>query len=140
MNPYQTLQVYDKASIGVIRAAWAALVRECHPDGPAPNKKRTQALNDAYAILKDPVKRAALDQQLLESKRPKTAPKPENAKVPPRPQGMPGYPDGYPDPYLGMSQESIDSAIEDLSRATGAPPIVTDFLKFAHHQARRRAS
>lgn len=140
MNPYQTLQVYEKASIEVIRAAWAALVRECHPDGPKPNEKRTRALNDAYAILKDPVKRAAFDQQLLAAKaKPAKAHKVNRPTESTHGAQMPGHPPAYPDAYMGLSEESVDSAIDDLARAANAPPIITDFFKFAHHQARRRA-
>lgn len=142
MSPYQTLQVYEKASIEVIRAAWAALVRECHPDGPKPNEKRTRALNEAYAILKDPVKRAALDQEMLAAKpakRQRLNQEPPQATATHGAQ-MPGHPPAYPDPYMGMSQESVDGAIDDIARAANAPPFVSDLLKFAHHQARRRAS
>ena len=137
MSPYQVLQVAESASIEVIRAAWAALIRECNPDSPNPNEKRTRLLNEAYAILKDPEKRASLDQQLAAAKV-KPMREPARRRREARPESMPGFPPAYPDAYMGMTPEHVDDAIEDLVRAANAPPIVSDIFKFAHHQARRR--
>jgi curved DNA-binding protein CbpA len=136
MNAYDILQVSQTAPQEVIRAAWTALIRQCHPDSATPNKKRTQQLNDAYAILKDPQKRAILDAQLRSNAANKkervrqatraTAPDPHSPEM------------AYPQAYEGFSPEKIDEAIEELTRAAGAPPIVGEFMQFLHQQARKQ--
>lgn len=136
MNAYQILQVSNTAPVEVIRAAWSALVRQCHPDGPKADKAKTQRLNEAYAVLKDPQKRAALDQQLAAHANENGKAKVKRAVrqvVDPHPPES-----AYPDAYVGFSPGKIDEAIEELTRAAGAPPIVGDFMQFLHQQARRR--
>jgi len=133
MNAYQVLQVSDKASAEVIRAAWAALVRECHPDGPKPNAARARALNEAYAALKDPVKKVALDRQLAaKSEKPKPMRKRSTAVY-----AVPNYPAAYPDPYPGISQEDIDNAVDDMTSRMN--PLASLAVKIVYGQARRRA-
>jgi curved DNA-binding protein CbpA len=145
MNPYQTLEVSETASPYVIRAAWAALVRECHPDGPKPNEKRTQALNEAYAVLKDPDKKALLDQQLKlaarEQKSVKKSAVHEQKTV--KKQTVHGQEFAYPPAYPGFDQEDIDEALDDLTRqvtrSMGMPSIVNKLVNVAHRAARGRA-
>lgn len=132
MNAYEILQVSRTAPVEVIRAAWSALVRQCHPDGPRPDKLKTQRLNDAYAILKDPKKRAELDKQLATAHTNGKSKVRSAARHPHTPESA------YPEAYEGFSPEKIDEAIEELTRAAGAPPIVGDFMQFLHHQARRK--
>ena len=62
---YEILQVHESAEPEVIEAAYKRLVRKYHPDVSAsPNATElTQRLNQAYAVLSDPRKRAAYDQQ-----------------------------------------------------------------------------
>jgi curved DNA-binding protein CbpA len=135
MNPYQVLQVSEKASGEVIRAAWAALVRECHPDGPKPNPVRTRALNEAYAILKDPAKRQVLDASLRVPK--KTTAEPKRRRTQPQVRQethgdvMPAYPPAY---NLAFSEEVIADAIEDLKAEM--PPWAKVALDFAHRASR----
>jgi curved DNA-binding protein CbpA len=136
MTPYDILQVSHSAPQEVIRAAWSALIRQCHPDSPHADEKRTRHLNEAYAILKDPKKRAALDAHIkarAQSGRERvrqaarsTAPDPHSAEM------------AYPQAYEGFSPERIDEAIEELTRAAGAPPIVGEFMQFLHQQARKK--
>ena len=131
MNAYQVLQVSETASSEVIRAAWAALVRDCHPDGPKPNPVRTRALNEAYAILKDPAKRQVLDTSLRVPK--KTAEPKRRAAPQPRVRQethgdvMPGYPPAY---NLVFSEEVIAEAIEDVK--ADLPPWAKVALDLAH--------
>ena len=134
MNAYQILQVSNTAPIEVIRAAWSALVRQCHPDGPKPDKAKTQRLNEAYAVLKDPKKRAELDKLLAAHQANGKAKVKAAAAV----HHSPSPESAYPEAYEGFSPERIDDAIEELTRAAGAPPIVGDFIQFLHQQARRR--
>jgi hypothetical protein len=64
-NPYKVLQVDPSAEPEVIEAAYRRLVRKYHPDvNPAPEAgARMRQLIDAYAILRDPTRRAAFDRQ-----------------------------------------------------------------------------
>jgi curved DNA-binding protein CbpA len=59
-DPYEVLQVRPGADGEVIRAAYRVLARKYHPDlgGDA---ARMVALNDAWDVLGDPVRRAAYD-------------------------------------------------------------------------------
>lgn len=62
-DPYQVLGLSRDALPEVIRAAYRALAQKYHPDrnpGPAAGAAM-QALNQAYAILSDPPRRAAFD-------------------------------------------------------------------------------
>lgn len=67
MNHYDTLQVSRKASADVIRAAFRQLQGQYHPDRNPGNEtaaELSRAINAAYEVLSDPVKRAAYDAQL----------------------------------------------------------------------------
>jgi curved DNA-binding protein CbpA len=114
---------------------WAALIKQCHPDGPNSNPKRTRELNEAYAVLKDPKKRAALDAHLknhaANGKERVRAAARSTVQDPHSPESA------YPAAYEGFSPERIDEAIEELTRAAGAPPIVGEFMQFLHQQARK---
>ena len=133
MNPYEILQISKTATIEVIRAAWSALVRQCHPDGPKPDKLKTQRLNEAYAVLKDPVKKEALDRQLaVKIEKPKPVRERRQTAV----HVAPNFPNAYPDPYPGISQEDIDNAIEDMTSRMN--PLASLAVKIVYGQARRR--
>lgn len=60
---YDVLGVNEKASDEEIRHAYRQLAREWHPDkNPSPDAvAKTQELNEAYTVLKDPVKRSMYD-------------------------------------------------------------------------------
>jgi len=60
---YELLQVRQTADFEVIRAAYRALAQKCHPDLGG-SDARMAALNDAWAVLRDPHTRAAYDRQL----------------------------------------------------------------------------
>jgi len=93
---YEILEVHPKASAEVIKKAYQALARKYHPDLVEPSKRRwaeqrMQALNEAYATLIDPVKRARYDQDrvaLQESPQPGRA----SAGSQSRPYAPPGAP------------------------------------------------
>jgi len=60
MDLYEILQVSPRAEIDVIRAAYRTLARRHHPDlGGDP--RRMAAVNEAWAILGDPVRRRRYD-------------------------------------------------------------------------------
>lgn len=66
-NYYKVLQVDPSADPEVIAAAYKRLAVRNHPDtngSSADAKARMQALNEAYAVLSDPVQRAAYDRRM----------------------------------------------------------------------------
>ena len=64
---YEILEVSPRARPAVIRAAYRSLVLEYHPDrncGDPEAAERMAVINNAYAVLADPLQRAQYDQQL----------------------------------------------------------------------------
>ena len=96
-NLYELLQVSENADQEIIQAAYRRLVLRYHPDRSSePNAaEMTQRLNDAYAILSDPVQRAEYDRERRGStgrpssgtgrSRPNPPPPPPPRPPPPRP-------------------------------------------------------
>ena len=64
-DPYKVLQVDSEADPEVIQAAYRRLAQKYHPDlaPDADAARRMVAINDAWAILRDPEARAALDRR-----------------------------------------------------------------------------
>lgn len=60
MDPYRVLGVAATADDEVIRAAYRVRIRQSHPDAGG-DAAEAQRVNEAYAILSDPAKRAAYD-------------------------------------------------------------------------------
>lgn len=62
-DPYKVLQVDPEAEDEVIEAAYRRLARKYHPDvSPGPeSQERMVRINQAWELLKDPVRRAAVD-------------------------------------------------------------------------------
>jgi curved DNA-binding protein CbpA len=62
-DPYKTLQVDPEAEDEVIEAAYRRLARKYHPDvAPGPDAQdRMVRINQAWEVLRDPTRRAALD-------------------------------------------------------------------------------
>lgn len=63
---YDVLNVAPEAEPVVLEAAYKALIKKYHPDQAveAPVPKDAAAINEAFAILKDPAKRADYDHRL----------------------------------------------------------------------------
>jgi curved DNA-binding protein CbpA len=61
-DPYRILQVQPDADPDVIRAAYRVLARKAHPDAATPlnaaAERRMTDLNWAYAVVRDPIRRA----------------------------------------------------------------------------------
>ena len=61
-DPFRILQVQPDADPDVVRAAFRVLARKIHPDAAAPldeaEERRMTDLNWAYAVVRDPVRRA----------------------------------------------------------------------------------
>jgi hypothetical protein len=68
---YDNLKVVRSAPPEVIKAAYRALSQRYHPDrNPGPDAERVmRILNDAYAVLGDPERRAAYDRELAADER-----------------------------------------------------------------------
>ena len=63
---YDILNVSQEAEPAVVEAAYKALIKKYHPDqaAGAPVSKDAAAINEAFAVLKDPAKRADYDHRL----------------------------------------------------------------------------
>lgn len=68
MNHYETLGLEPDCSAEDIRAAYRLLAKTYHPDVSNVDASRIQAINDAYAVLKDPARRRAYDAQHVAKK------------------------------------------------------------------------
>jgi curved DNA-binding protein CbpA len=67
VNPYETLQVDRRADLDVIRAAYRVLARRHHPDLGGDARKMAD-VNEAWAILEDPLRRARHDHEELQER------------------------------------------------------------------------
>jgi hypothetical protein len=93
MNYYDALGVPREAAPEQIRAAYRALVQLFHPDRlrhlrpevRAFAEERLKALNQAYDVLSDPVKRAAYDRTAAAPPPPSPPPPPRQRPAPPPP-------------------------------------------------------
>jgi curved DNA-binding protein CbpA len=68
---YDNLNVAESAPDEVIRAAYKALAMKFHPDrndGSAESRRIMQIINEAYAVLSDPIGRREYDRLLLASR------------------------------------------------------------------------
>jgi hypothetical protein len=104
---YRVLQVDPRADAEVLEAAYRRLARKYHPDvSSAPDAEaRMRELNDAYATLRDPVRRASYDRGRAEAHRPEprattaTTPRPRAPRAArpresaPRPRPAPARPE-----------------------------------------------
>lgn len=62
LDHYGVLQVKPNASVGVIQAAWKALMKVKHPD-ISDNEEAAKRLNEAHKILSDPILRKEYDKE-----------------------------------------------------------------------------
>ena len=65
---YEALEVSERASSAVVRAAYRSLAQVHHPDknlGTAASCQRLVEINHAYAVLSDPIKRMHYDRTLV---------------------------------------------------------------------------
>lgn len=64
LTHYEVLGVGPRASAAELRRAYLALARRHHPDVAGGSEDRMQAVTAAWAVLGDPVRRAAYDRAL----------------------------------------------------------------------------
>ncbi|MES2903902.1 MAG: J domain-containing protein [Pseudomonadota bacterium] len=89
---YATLRVSPDADGGVIRAAYRGLMRRYHPDvnGSDSAVARAKAINEAYACLRDPERRALYDRDRVSDRATDSAPaRRRGAPYPPPPASPP---------------------------------------------------
>lgn len=65
MTPYEVLGVDERASDAQIRRAYVALARRFHPDVHPGGEVRMRQINEAWAVLGDPIRRAGWDRSHL---------------------------------------------------------------------------
>lgn len=85
MSHYDVLGVGSSADSDELRRAYVALARRHHPDVTGGDASRMQAINDAWATLGDPARRALYDRSLVPEPRFDTRP------------AAPGFPDADAD-------------------------------------------
>lgn len=67
---YKVLEVSPTATLGEIKRSYRRLARQYHPDlNQKALDSHIKLLNEAYEILRDPLKRAAYDEQRAEAAR-----------------------------------------------------------------------
>ncbi len=118
-NPYEVLGVPSDASPDEVKAAYRALSLRFHPDrmtGLSSSARddaaaRMKALNAAYAVLKNPAKRAALDRKLAR------ASKKIIATPPP-----PGIPEVDVEPPAWSKRTAREAPTPFAHRAAHQPP------------------
>lgn len=97
MDPYEVLGVSRTAPDSVIKAAFRARIRETHPDAGG-DPALAQQVNDAYATLSDPARRAQV---------PPLAPEPTpHAPAEPEPRSQAPSPTQAPSP-VGVEDPSL---------------------------------
>jgi len=85
-DPYVVLQVDPRAEPAVIRAAYLRLAKKYHPDAGSGDHERMVALNEAWALLRDPARRAAYDESRRPTPVPPANPAPGHSTVPHAPR------------------------------------------------------
>jgi hypothetical protein len=110
-DPYKVLQVDSEAEDEVIQAAYRRLAQKYHPDVAGPDGiPRMTAINAAWATLRDPAQRAALDRsRAAGAARPASSPDPAppaaRRTARPAPPPPPAAPPRQPPPPETVSSD-----------------------------------
>lgn len=92
---YEVLGVPPSADQATLRQAYLALARRHHPDRDGGDAARMRAVNEAWAVLSDPVRRARYDRSLAPRRTP-GAPGASSSTVRPGFERDPRYPADEP--------------------------------------------
>lgn len=79
LDPYKTLKISGDAPDEVVRAAYKVLASKYHPDknpGDEASARMMQHINDAYALLSNPIRRSEYDRQSAGDTEPQAAGQP----------------------------------------------------------------
>ena len=145
---YETLQVSPVADPEIIEAAYRRLARKNHPDvNKDPNAHaRMSAINQAYAVLKDPAKRSRYDAERAYARRKpphashnptpnakSSKPKRPKPPKPPRPPKRPNYARKHAKyTYVNVDSEPTRQRSNvNAGRARHAPPTTLGNLPYA---------
>jgi curved DNA-binding protein CbpA len=126
MNPFEVLEISADASSEDIKAAYHRLAKRWHPDRFTGDEKaeaegKFRELAEAFSILKDPVKRMTLQQQL-----PKVQP-----GVQSRPADAP--PERTADDWADLARQAFEDGRHDQARALIHYAIRMNEEKAAYH-------
>ena len=116
-NPYKVLQVDPEAEDEVIEAAYRRLARKYHPDvatGPDAQERMVQ-INQAWEMLRDPVRRAAVDRARARS-----------ATTAARVTAAEAHADARREATAARGQAHDRSPVADASGRAGAPSGAAD--------------
>lgn len=120
---YEILHIHPSAPPEVVRASYRQLALLYHPDkNPSPEATALMAqVNDAYAVLNDPEKRAAYDRERAAQARQATPP-PDQDPQAGRNRPSTGYSSGTQTGYgTGVGFITLGSTKEDVLRIQGMP-------------------
>jgi hypothetical protein len=74
---YEVLGVAPSAPTSEVRRAYVSLARRHHPDRAGGDADSMRAINDAWATLRDPVRRATYDHAIATTAAPVAEPRPQ---------------------------------------------------------------
>ena len=119
-DPYKILQVDPEAEDEVISAAYRRLARKYHPDVATGEEgaARMLAINAAWAMIGDPVRRAAYDRERAAwgaSMKAETATNRPGRPPETGPTATPGSPRPRPDPGLYRAEPAPETVSRDWS-------------------------
>ena len=120
---YEILHIHPSAPPEVVRASYRQLALLYHPDkNPSPEATALMAqVNDAYAVLNDPEKRAAYDRERAAQARQATPP-PDPDSQAGRNRPSTGYSSGTQTGYgTGVGFITLGSTKESVLRVEGTP-------------------
>jgi len=126
MNPFNVLEISPDASPDDIKAAYHRLAKRWHPDRFTGAEKeeaesKFRELAEAFSLLKDPLKRASLQQQM---------PKPQAATAEKEPESAQ---ERTPEDWATMAKAAFDEGKVDQARALIHYAIRLDDEKASYH-------
>jgi hypothetical protein len=147
-NLYKVLEVDPEASPDVIEAAYRRLARRYHPDlNPSPDATaHMQALNDAYATLRDPARRAEYDAHLRAAAAAQARASAQRSSAAPKSAPMPDYAAQAAARAAAARAAAMASGTPVACQACGRSdatlriagfPYVMSFLVFTHRREER---
>ena len=110
MTHYDVLGVRPEAGAEEIRAAYLRLARRVHPDHTGGSDEAMQAVNAAWHVLRDPLRRQAYDREI--------------GRPDPRDVFVPDDPDHDDDPDQWVDDSPITSAGQRGPWMTIGPPLL----------------
>jgi curved DNA-binding protein CbpA len=122
---YGTLGVQQAATQREISGAYRKFMRTHHPDIDAATTDRSQLLRimEAFAVLRNPVTRAAYDKELARRQAPVPRNRRRNPNPPPRPGASPRM---FPSAWCGAAQDRSSALPRSDGKAGHGPEARSD--------------